>query len=220
MGKLFMVATPIGNLGDISFRAIETLKNVSLVLAEDTRRTKILFDHYNIKTPLQSFHEHSGLGKIEKTILYIKEGNDTALVSDAGTPNFSDPGGKLAEAAWQAGIQVVPIPGVSSLTALISVAPISMSDFSFKGYFPKKKGRQTMITEIKKYKSPVVFLESSHRIRKTLVLLKESLPDFNILIGRELTKVYEEIVFCSLKDLDEEKITEKGEFIIALAKGN
>ncbi len=219
MGKLFIVATPIGNLGDITFRAVEILKNVPLILAEDTRRTKILLDHYKISAKLQSFHEHSGGQKVEEVISQLNAGEDVALVSDAGTPNLCDPGGRLVQMVEAAGLQVVPIPGVSSLTTLISVAPFAMNDFCFKGYFPKKKGRQTMIVELRGAAVPIVFLESSHRIKKTLELFKQELPDFNILIGRELTKIHEEIIFCPLCELEISKIVEKGEFILALAKG-
>lgn len=219
MGKLFIIATPIGNLGDITLRAVETLKAVSLILAEDTRRTGILLGHYKITTKLQSFHEHSSDDKIEAVINHLKTQGDIALVSDAGTPNLSDPGGKLVHSVMADGLQVVPVPGVSSLTTLISIAPIAMNDFCFKGYFPKKKGRQKMLGEIKNSKAPMVFLESSHRIKKTLEFFKQELPGFNILIGRELTKVHEQIVFCPLAEIEIGEIIEKGEFILALAKG-
>lgn len=216
---LYLVSTPIGNLGDITFRATDTLRSVDLILAEDTRQTGKLLQKYEIRTRLISFHEHASDEKINWVILQLKKEKDVALVSDAGTPNLSDPGGKLVEEALKSGVTVSPIPGPSALTALIAVAPFACSQFTFFGYFPKKKGRQTMIKTIKESEYPVFFYESPHRIIKTLNLLKDNLDGFNILIGRELTKKFEEIRFFDLKSQkDIDTIREQGEFVFSLVR--
>lgn len=148
----------------------------------------------------------------------LKAGKSAAYLSDAGTPNISDPGGKLVEFALKNDIAVSPIPGPSSLTTLISVAPFACSNFVFLGYFPKKKGREKIIEKIKNYDMPVFFFESPYRIKKTLNHLKERLEGYHILIGRELTKKFEEIIFCDLNNPGLQNITEKGEFVFALVK--
>jgi 16S rRNA (cytidine1402-2'-O)-methyltransferase len=219
---LYIVSTPIGNLSDISARAIETLKTVDLILAEDTRNTKKLLDRYKITTRIESLHEHSSDEKIAHYIEELKSDLKIAYVSDAGTPNISDPGGKLVARSLEGGVKVVPIPGPSSLTTLISVAPFSCSEFIFRGFFPKKKGRETMIKYIEGQKMPVFFFESPMRIKKTLLLLKQKLPTHSILIGRELTKIFEEILVIDLgSDEAEAKLgalTEKGELVFAVFK--
>ncbi len=216
---LYLVSTPIGNLGDITFRATDILRSVDFVLAEDTRQTGKLMQRYEIKTRLVSFHEHASDDKINWVIGQLQEGRDIALVSDAGTPNLSDPGGKLVEEALKSGISVSPIPGPSALTALIATAPFSCSQFTFLGYFPKKKGRQTMIKTIKDSEHPVFFYESPHRIIKTLNFLKDNLEEFDILLGRELTKKFEEIRFFDLKSQkDIDTMREQGEFVFSLVR--
>lgn len=216
---LYLVSTPIGNLDDMTFRGVSTLNKVDLILAEDTRQTQKILQKYNIATKTVSFHEHTFDNKIDWVIKQLNDGKHIALVSDAGTPNLSDPGGKLVESAIGQGIEVSPIPGPSALTALISVAPFSCSNFLFLGYFPKKKGRQTMIKTIKSSDYPVFFYESPHRIKKTLVFLHENLDEFNILVGRELTKKFEEICFFDLKDTIEiDKIRLQGEFVFSLVR--
>jgi len=216
---LYLVSTPIGNLGDVTFRATEILKSVDFILAEDTRQTGKLLQRYEIRTRLVSFHEHASDEKINWVISQLKEEKDIALVSDAGTPNLSDPGGKLVEATLKSGVLVSPIPGPSALTALISVAPFACSQFIFLGYFPKKKGRQTMIKTIKNSEHPVFFYESPHRIIKTLNFLKDNLDEYKILIGRELTKKFEEIRFFDLKSQkDIDTIKEQGEFVFSLVR--
>ena len=214
MGILYIVATPIGNLDDITHRAVRVLQTVDLIACEDTRRTKILLDHYKIQKPLISFHQHSKLQKIETLITELKSGKSIALVTDAGTPGISDPGGILVAEAIKSGIGVTPIPGASALTALISVAGISMDRFSFLGFLPHKKGRQTMIEKIKSSYIPVVFYESPHRILKTLESLSKS-PG-HMIVGRELTKKFEEIFRGSpqvvYNHFKEKKI--QGEFVV------
>jgi 16S rRNA (cytidine1402-2'-O)-methyltransferase len=237
---LYILSTPIGNLEDLSSRAKRILGEADLILAEDTRQAgKLIFylssssrkrsastlgipdpDFIRSRmTSVISFHEHSDARKLAMVIGEIKSGKDVVYLTDAGTPNLSDPGGKLVEAAMTAGIAVSPIPGPSALTALISVAPFSCQEFIFKSYFPKKKGREKMIEYIKSQKMPVYFFESPHRIQKTLEFLAERLPGHKILIGRELTKRFEQIVFCHLTDGKTlERIIPKGEFVLALVK--
>jgi len=217
---LYIVATPIGNLEDITLRAKRIIGEVDFVLAEDTRRTGNLLKLMDIKKKLVSFHEHSDQGKLDWIIGQLKDGDcSIAYICDAGTPNLSDPGGKLVEAAVENGIQTVPVPGVSALTALISVAPFSCANFLFLGYFPKKKGREKMAEYIKNQSLPVFFYESPHRIQKTLLFLSDRLAGYRVLIGRELTKMHEEVKFLDLQDKKEfEKITERGEFVLAIVR--
>lgn len=206
-------------MSDISSRAIEVLSSCDFVLAEDTRNTGKLLNLLGIKKRMISFHEHTDEPKIIKLIKQMQSGGNYCYVSDAGTPNISDPGGKLAQKALEAGINISPIPGASSLTSLISVAPFSCSQFMFMGFFPKKKGREKMINFIKSSQMPIFFLESCHRITKTLNFLSDRLDGYNILLGRELTKKFEQIEYFELSDSDLiDKVVDKGEFIFALAK--
>lgn len=213
---LYVVATPIGNLGDLSSRAIETISNVDFILSEDTRVSSKILAHLGIRKPLISLHEHTSGEKLDQIITRLKD-EDAAFVSDAGTPNISDPGGRFLEKVYNNEIEVSPIPGPSALTTLLSVAPFPADQFLFMGYFPKKKGRQKMIAFIKETEIPIIFYESPHRIKKTLILLSEGLPERSILIGRELTKKFEQITILKLNDLDGiNSIREQGEFAIAI----
>ncbi len=216
-GNLYIIATPIGNLKDISYRAIETLKMVDFIICEDTRHTRKLLDHYKIKKPLISYHQHSDENKLKRLIDKLKRGESAAYASDAGTPNISDPGGKLVEIAFNEGIKTIPIPGASALTALISVSGIKMDEFCFLGYIPHKKGRQKFYKKIQESKIPIVFFESSHRIKRTLKDLNEIMPDRFMIIGRELTKMFETIYKGKINYLytefsQEDKI--KGEIVV------
>lgn len=219
MGILYVVATPIGNLSDITYRAVETLKEVDFVACEDTRHSKVLLSHYAIDKPLVSYHQHSKIGKIDYIIDRIKNGESGALVSDAGTPGISDPGGVLVSAAVAAGIKVVPIPGVSALTALISVLGFNAQEFTFIGFLPKKKGRQTLLNSFKNRKHPVIFYESPLRFEKTILEMANYFAlDTQVVIGRELTKMYEEIIRGNLEEIIAKlpSINMKGEFVICL----
>lgn len=217
-----MVATPIGNLDDISGRAIETLKKVDVVACEDTRITKVLLDRYEIDTKVISYHQHSKLTKINYLVDLLKSGKNVALVSDAGTPGISDPGGKLVEAAWDAQQMVIPIPGPSAAVTLLSASGLPADKFEFLGFIPHKKGRKTMFEKIAESKVTVVFYESVHRIMKTLEALDSVLSEERIVVvGRELTKYYEEIkrgtshdVMKYFKDNPKNK---KGEFVVAVS---
>lgn len=198
MATLYIIATPIGNLEDITLRAIRILKGVDLILCEDTRVTKRLLDKYEIKTPTLSYHAQSKLSKVEKIFALLEEGNDLALVSDAGTPTISDPGCLLvAQVREKFGdaVAVVPVPGPSAVLSALSVSGFPTSEFLFLGFLPHKKGRETLFKEISGAKRTVAFYESPHRVLKTLESLKKHIhPKRRILVARELTKIYEESI--------------------------
>jgi len=220
MSKLYIVATPIGNLSDTTLRAIETLKSVDLIACEDTRVTKRLLDRFEIKKPTVSFHQYSKIQKINFIIDQIKLGKSVALVTDAGTPGISDPGGVLVEQAIKNNITVEPIPGPSALTALVSASGIPMDRFTFLGFLPHKKGKQTLIKEMVKSKYPVIFYESTHRILKTLEQIKLESDEVNVVVGRELTKKFETIYRGNISEVLDQinKDTQKGEFVVIVYK--
>jgi 16S rRNA (cytidine1402-2'-O)-methyltransferase len=199
-GILYIVATPIGNLEDITMRAIKTLKEADLIFCEDTRTTKKLLDHYKITAETRSFYKSGKRGdrKPEPNFDYIldelKNGKNIAFVTDAGTPGISDPGNRLVARAIENGIAVIPIPGVSALTTLASISGIDFARFIFLGFPPHKKGRETFFKEVAVLKYPVIYYESPHRLIKNLELLNNLAPDKNIILGRELTKMFEEVV--------------------------
>ncbi|HNT29675.1 MAG TPA: 16S rRNA (cytidine(1402)-2'-O)-methyltransferase [bacterium] len=191
---LYIVSTPIGNLEDISPRAIETLKSVHTILAEDTRHTRKLCSHYDIHTPLVSFHAHSSSDKAQSIIELLKE-QDVALVSDAGTPGISDPGAELISKAIEAGITVSPIPGASAVTAALICTGFDLSRFVFLGYLPQKAGKQQKLIEKNLLRRcPIIMYESPHRIIKTLENLEPQLQRKQLVIARELTKKFEEFI--------------------------
>jgi 16S rRNA (cytidine1402-2'-O)-methyltransferase len=225
MSTFYIVATPIGNLEDITFRALRVLKEVDLILCEDTRITRKLLDRYDIKTPTESYHTHSKISKIEKIIKMLEDGKDLALVSDAGTPTISDPGVLLVARIHESledKVKIIPIPGPSALVAALSASGIPSSDFLFLGFLPHKKGRETLFNEIALSKRTAVFYESPHRLMKTLELLNKHLkPDRKVVIARELTKIYEEFVRGNPQDVLEyfTKNNDKarGEFVIIIS---
>ena len=222
MGILYIVATPIGNLGDITFRAVEILKTADLILCEDTRQTRKLLDNYKIETPVLSYHQHSKLGKMEQILEKLKKGENLALVSDAGTPGISDPGNKLISYLTKelVNLKVVPIPGPSAAIAALSVCGFPTDEFLFLGFVPHKKGRQTLFKKISETKETIVFYESTHRIFKTLEQLGEFLDkDRQVMIGRELTKMFETIYRGTLSEVLEQlkNDTIKGEFVIVIS---
>lgn len=216
-GTLYVVGTPIGNLEDITLRALETLKGVDLIACEDTRHTALLLNRYEIKRSLVSYHQHSKITKIDYLIDELKNGKNIAVVSDAGTPSISDPGGTLVSAAQKEGIGVVSIPGASALTTGISVSGLNLQDFVFAGFLPHKKGRQTKLKNLAESKMPVVFYESPHRIKKLLSELMKHFGDREIVVCRELTKKFETINRGKISEV-EPKITEKGEFVVIIDK--
>lgn len=222
MPKLFIVATPIGNLKDITLRAIETLRSVDLILCEDTRRAKKLLETYDIKTKLMSYHQHSTQSKVGEISELLRE-YDTALITDSGTPGICDPGNKLiAELVREnLNIEIVPIPGASAVTALASVSGCNTDSYTFLGFLPHKKGKETLLKFIAEANTPVIFFESPYRIFKTLERLKELLdPDRKIVLGRELTKLHETIYRGNTQQvIDLLKATSsKGEFVIMIDK--
>lgn len=218
LGTLFIVATPIGNLGDITLRALETLKGVDAVLSEDTRVTGKLLMHFEIKKSLISCHEHTDERKLADIVARLVAGESFAFVSDAGTPGLSDPGNKLVSLAVAAGVVVVPIPGVSALAALVSVAGIDMREFMFLGFPPHKKGRETFFKQVAASEMPVMYYESVHRVVKNLELLASLAPEKQIIIGRELTKMFEEIRRGTVGEIlayyQENASKVKGEFVV------
>lgn len=223
MATLYVVATPIGNLGDVSSRAIKVLNEVDLILCEDTRVTKKLLDYYKIKTPVLSYHQHSKLKKIEEILQFLKEGKNLALVSDAGTPGISDPGDKLiALITTRPGlpINVVSVPGPSALAAAASISGFPMDKFLFFGFPSVKKKRRKFFEEIVSSKYPVIFYESPFRIIKTLNELQLAINNqqltIQIVVCRELTKKFETIYRGAIdeviKEIEKDQI--KGEFVI------
>ncbi|MBI5466495.1 MAG: 16S rRNA (cytidine(1402)-2'-O)-methyltransferase [Candidatus Kerfeldbacteria bacterium] len=218
-GILYLVATPIGNLGDISARALATLRQVSAVVCEDTRVTAKLLQHYDIKQLTLSFHHHSSEAVSGALIVRLKAGESLAYVSDAGTPGIADPGGKLVAAAANAGVRVIPIPGPSAVTTALSVAGLPTQRYLFLGFPPHKKGRQTFFKEVAFCPYAVVFYESTHRITKTLTGLAKLIPLRQLVVGRELTKHFETIYRGTSGAVLEQLVhtSTKGEFVIIVA---
>lgn len=216
MPRLFIVATPIGNLEDLTFRAARILGEVDYIAAEDTRVTAKLLQRYNIKKSLLLWHQHSRGVAWHKVKAILAAGHDIALVTDAGTPGVSDPGNMLVSlvAREMPEVTIVPVPGASAMTTIMSVAGIALDSFMFLGFLPHKKGRQTALARIAQSDVPVIFFESVHRIRKTLTELAKI--DKSIIVGRELTKAFETIYRGQpsevLKQLTPSQ--EKGEFVI------
>ena len=193
-GVLYIVSTPIGNLEDITFRAVRILEDSSLIAAEDTRRTKILLSHYKISTPTISYYEHNRYARIPKLINHLNTGNNIALVTDAGTPGISDPAYRLIRAAINENCRVESIPGASALlTALVS-SGLPTDRFIFEGFLPHKKGRKKKLDKIKNIDATIVFYESPNRIERTLKDILAYIGDRPVAIGRELSKKYEEII--------------------------
>jgi 16S rRNA (cytidine1402-2'-O)-methyltransferase len=219
-GNLYIVATPIGNLSDITIRAKETLEKVDLIVCEDTRVTSKLLSAYGISKPLRSIHEHSTDTALDRLIDELKHGKNLSYVSDAGTPGVNDPGGKFVSFALGQGISVIPIPGPSALTTAISVCGFPMDEFAYDGFVPQKKGRETFFKLVSERTSASVFFESTHRILKTISLLSQNLESNRMLfIGRELTKIHETLYRGTIDDVKRklEDTSHKGEFVIIVA---
>lgn len=221
-GVLFIVSTPIGNLRDITFRAIDTLKEADIIACEDTRVTRKLLMRYEIPTkPLYSYREHNERRMSGRLLALLKEGKNIALVADAGTPTISDPGAIIVKRANEEGIRVVPIPGPSAAIAALSISGFSSGGFLFLGFPPRKSGRQKKLFEsVKNYPYAIVFYESPFRIIKTLKAMKEIFgPDRKIVICRELTKIFEETIRDTISkiisELESRKVI-KGEFVIVV----
>ena len=232
MPTLYIVATPIGNLEDISMRALRILGEVDFILCEDTRVTRVLLGHYKIKTPTISYHQHSSENKLDQAVNLLAEGKNLALVSDAGTPGISDPGGKLVQAVIErlnGEVAIESVPGPSAVTAALSISGMPTDKFVFLGFPPHKKGRQTFIRKILLNEWPVVVYESKHRIIKFLEELGKMANDENkkvnltsIVVVRELSKMHETVYRGSLESI-KEKIqndpnAQKGEFVVIIGK--
>jgi 16S rRNA (cytidine1402-2'-O)-methyltransferase len=201
-GKLFLCATPIGNLEDITLRVLETLKQVDLIAAEDTRHTQKLLNHYDIKAKLTSYHEHNKYDKAKELVQILLEGKDIALVTDAGTPAISDPGEELAKAALEAGIEVTSLPGPSALVVALSMSPLSSRRFVFEGFLPsEKKERREVLESLREETRTIVLYEAPHRLLKTLRELEETLGDRKINLCRELTKIHEDLILSTISEL-------------------
>jgi|ERR1035437_2834271 16S rRNA (cytidine1402-2'-O)-methyltransferase len=234
MATFYVIATPIGNLEDITLRALRILKEVNLVLCEDTRVTRKLFDRHDIHTPTMSYHAHSTLSKVDTILDMLDPKNESAkniaLVSDAGTPGISDPGAHLVSkirerffAEIEAGeIKIEAVPGPSALVAALSIAGVPCADFTFLGFLPHKKGRETLFKEIASSSRTSIFYESPHRILKTLESLSVFAPKKTVVIARELTKIYEHIVRGTPQELISyfEKNADKvrGEFVVIVSE--
>lgn len=221
MGILYIVSTPIGNIKDISQRALEVLAGVDLILAEDTRRTGHLLNKCNLNNRLESFFEHNEEGKIDGAVEKLKSGQKIALVSDAGTPLLSDPGYKLVRECIKEGVKVESIPGPSAILTALTSSGLPTDQFLFIGYFPKKTGKQKeTLNFIEKVTSlrptTIIIFESPFRVEKTINLLASNFPDKDIVISRELTKQHEEMIRGKVKDVANKKFVKKGEFTLLL----
>lgn len=224
IGTLYIVATPIGNMEDITLHAIRVLKEVDYILCEDTRTTQNLLNKYEIKTKTMSYHAHSTEGKEVAIINLLKAGKNLALVSDAGTPCISDPGVMLVSNVRKEfgnEAKVSPIPGPSALISALSASGISSAEFTFLGFLPHKKGRVKIFNEIKESGKVIVFYESTHRILKTLDSLSNYVPKFKVVLAREITKQFEEFISGEpnevLTYLNNNKIKQRGEFVVIVS---
>ncbi|MFA7688109.1 MAG: 16S rRNA (cytidine(1402)-2'-O)-methyltransferase [Moheibacter sp.] len=219
-GKLYLVPTPIGNLKDMTFRAIETLRESDLILAEDTRNSGILLKHYEISTPMRSYHAHNEHKITEEIIQQLKDGKTFSLISDAGSPGISDPGYLLAKACAENEIEVLALPGATAFVPALTVSGLVSNEFVFVGFLPVKKGRKTKLEELKEEKRTMVFYESPHKIARTLKDLAEAFGgERKASLSREITKKFEETLRGTLSEIHQ--ITEtrnlKGEMVLVVA---
>ncbi len=212
----YVVGTPIGNLEDMTFRAIRILKEVDYIFAEDTRVTKKLLSYYEIENTVYQYHEHNKIHQIENIINLLENGKKIALVTDAGTPCISDPGFELVNEVLKKGIKVTGIPGASSIVTGASISGLDIRRMAYEGFLPKKKGRQTLLNKLKSEERTIVILESPNRILRTLRDIKEYLGERYIVITRELTKIYEEVIRGNVSEIIEklEKKPIKGEIVL------
>ncbi len=219
--NLYIVATPIGNLRDISLRALDILKDVDFVLCEDTRVSRVLLEKYQIKTPTISYFQHSKVSKVRKIISLLEEGKDLALISDAGTPGISDPGNKLIDQLLKDlgdEIKIIPIPGASAVISALSISGLRTDKYVFYGFLPHKKGKETILKEIIGNKFTSVFYESTHRIIKTLNKLQELDLKKKVVVARELTKKFETVYRGDIEQVLNQlnNDTTKGEFVVVI----
>lgn len=216
-GKLYLVATPIGNLEDITLRAINILKNVDVIAAEDTRHSLKLLNHLEINKPLISYHRHNEDTKTELLINRLKDGEDIAIITDAGTPGISDPGEEVVKEAINNNIQVIPIPGACALINALIASGLNTKEFVFYGFLPlNKKNRKNVIDNIKKENKTIILYEAPHKLIKTLEDMKKELGNIDCVIAKELTKIHESFIRGSIEKVLEEICEPKGEYIILL----
>ena len=216
--RLYVVATPIGNLADMTQRATDILRSVPVVACEDTRRSRPLLAHVGASPSLVALHEHNETEASAAVLQRLLAGDDVALVSDAGTPLFSDPGFELVRLAWQHGVAVVPVPGANAVAAAVAVSPIPMRRFHFEGFLPARStARRTVLRQLLAASVPVVFFEAPHRIRQTLAdLLDLGGGERRLLLCRELTKRFEEVLFATTRELLQAEVPERGEYVCVL----
>jgi 16S rRNA (cytidine1402-2'-O)-methyltransferase len=217
-GTLYLVATPIGNLEDITYRAVKVLTSVDLIAAEDTRKTKILLDHYGINKPMMSYYSYNEQVRAPQLIDKLLSGQSIALVSDAGTPGISDPAFHIVQQALENGISIIPIPGPTAFISALIASGLSTDRFVFEGFLPQKKGRKTKWESLKSESRTIIIYESPHRIIKTLTDIQTYLGSRNVVVARELTKVFEEIVRGSVQSVLAEllKKSPRGEYVVII----
>lgn len=220
-GKIYLVATPIGNLSDISMRAIETLKNVDIIACEDTRNTIRLLNHFEIKGHLTSYHEYNKIDKAYELCEKVKEGKNIAFVSDAGMPAISDPGYELVDIAYKEGVEVTVVPGASAVVSALAISGISSRRFAFEGFLSADKNeKKEILTELSQESRTLILYEAPHRLLKTLKELFEHMGDRNIAIVREITKLHEEVLKGRLAeiiaDYESEKVAIRGEYVLVI----
>lgn len=221
-GRLYVVGTPIGNLEDITFRALNTLKAVDLIACEDTRRTQKLLNHFDIRTPTISYHEHNEMTRAPELVLEMEQGSAIALVSDAGTPVLSDPGFRLVHLAIRHKITVVPVPGPSALVAVLTAGGLPMEEFIFSGFLPaKRSARRKSLSALRGFEKTIVFYEAPHRILDSLRDIDDVLGDREAVVAREVTKIHEEFIRGSVTEIREhlKKDPVKGELTVILGPG-
>lgn len=216
-GKLYLVATPIGNLEDITYRAIQILRNVDLIAAEDTRRTLKLLNHYEISKPLISYHRHNEEVKSDILIEKLLKGENIAVVSDAGTPGISDPGEEIVKSAIENEIEIIPIPGACAFVNALIVSGLNTKQFVFYGFLPiNHKLRKSVLKNISEENKTVILYEAPHKIRKTLSDILENIGDVPCVVAREITKIHEECIRGTVSNIIEKMDNPKGEFVILL----
>ncbi|MFD3158622.1 16S rRNA (cytidine(1402)-2'-O)-methyltransferase [Haloimpatiens sp. FM7330] len=218
-GKLYLVGTPIGNLNDITLRALETLKNVDLIAAEDTRQSIKLLNHFNIKKTLISYHKYNENNRGEELIKKIKEGTNVAVITDAGMPGISDPGSVIALKCIEQGIKFEVIPGATAVITALVYSGLDTEKFLFTGFLPREnKERERLIEKLKDRMETLIFYEAPHRLKKTLQFMKENLGNRRISICRELTKIHEEILRLTLEEAIEHynDIEPRGEYVLVI----
>lgn len=216
-GKLYLVATPIGNLEDITYRAIQILRNVDLIAAEDTRRTLKLLNHYEISKPLISYHRHNEEVKSDILIEKLLKGENIAVVSDAGTPGISDPGEGIVKSAIENEIEIIPIPGACAFVNALIVSGLNTKQFVFYGFLPiNHKLRKSVLKNISEENKTVILYEAPHKIRKTLSDILENIGDVPCVVAREITKIHEECIRGTVSNIIEKMDNPKGEFVILL----